>query len=159
MGRCWTAVELSRIARLCVQHGVNICSDEVWGDLALEEEVPFTSFLGLLPRGGGDGGRLQAAGVEGLRERLMVLMSPAKTFNTASLDIAIAVIPNGQLYHRFAKASEAHVTTPFGYAGAIAAYGNTECEAWRHRLIAYLRANRNHAVANLSAIRGLRLVR
>ena len=34
--------------------------------------------------------------------------------------------------------------------GALAAYTDAECEAWRLRLVAYLKANRDHAARKLS---------
>ena len=70
---------MERVARTCVAHDVVMCSDEVWGELPLQpEEAPFCSALALLPRDGGGVGA-GAAGVEpveGLRERLVVLLSP-----------------------------------------------------------------------------------
>ena len=44
------------------------------------------------------------AGVEGLRERLIVLTSPSKCFNIASLDIAVAVVPHAPLFRKFRNA-------------------------------------------------------
>ena len=35
--------------------------------------------------------------------------------------------------------------TAFGYAATLSAYGDAECEAWRQRLVAYLRHNRDCA--------------
>lgn len=46
----------------------------------------------------------------------------------------------------------------FGYAAARAAYGDPECEAWRGRLIAYLRVNRDYAAAVLRTVEGVRFV-
>ena len=45
----------------------------------------------------------------------------------------------------------------FAYAAAEAAYGDDECEAWRRRLVAYLRANRDHAARALESM-GVRSV-
>ena len=48
-GRCWTPAELAHVARLCVAHGVLLCSDEVWGEVPLDPDAtPFTSMLALL---------------------------------------------------------------------------------------------------------------
>ena len=56
VGRAWTRAEMARVASLCVQHSVVLCSDEVWGDLTFAPSVaPFTSALSLLPRAGGEG--------------------------------------------------------------------------------------------------------
>lgn len=207
VGRCWTRLELVRVARLCVTHEVTLCSDEVWGEMPLDEaEHPFISMLSLLTddddtRGSSTDDPAAASGVCGLRSRLIVLLSPSKCFNVATLDLAVAVVPDETLLGRMrlhgrdaAEASGCDGTrcaralppalplapprdtsptrspqrplppsqwqvTCFGYAAATAAYTSPECEVWRHRLIAYLRANRDYACAALDAMNGVRWVR
>ena len=64
----------------------------MWGEVPLETEAaPFHSALSLLadPEYGA-----------ALSERLIVLTSPSKCFNVASLDIAAAVIPNDTVRRR-----------------------------------------------------------
>lgn len=147
-GRCWSEAELTRVAELCVEHGVDLCSDEVWGEVPLDEAAaPFVSMLSLLPTADGPGG------VAGLRERLVVLISPSKCFNVATCDIAIAVVPDDSLRARFRRrGADAAEVPPFGFAAAEAAYGADESEAWRSRLLDYLRANRDHAAATLQSL-------
>ena len=153
-GRCWPRDDLSRLLRLCVDHGVTVCSDEVWGELPLEPSAtPFTSALALASG---------PASVPGLRERLIVLTSPSKCFNVATLDIALAAVPDGALREAFRRAGAETGTAevpPFGYFGAEACYGDGESEAWRRRLVAYLAANRDAALAALAAVPGLRATR
>lgn len=76
--------------RLCVANDVVISSDEVWGEMPLTTESPFTSLLRLLPNSAPE---QQDAGIPGLRERLILLISPSKCFNIASLDLAVARLP------------------------------------------------------------------
>ena len=144
-GRCWPADELRRLARLCVAHDVLLCSDEVWGELPLEPAAaPFTSALALLDE-------------PGVAERLIVLTSPSKCFNVATLDVALAVVPDAQLRAEFiAEGRDMAEVTPFGYFAAEAAYGDAESEAWRQRLVAYIRANRDYAIARLRPLAGVR---
>lgn len=225
-GRCWTRDDVRRVASLCATHDVLLCSDEVWGEMPLEAPTtPFTSALALLEE------------VEGLRERLIVLTSPSKCFNVATLDIALAVVPDPALQSAFvaagrdqaevgasptkrgertgplpsraphalttppsdlpyssnaarvhartrahsathALARSAHrrgshpspslhpshhrgshrpcsQVTPFGFFAAEAAFGPAESEAWRQRLITYVRANRDYAIARLGAVPGM----
>lgn len=163
-GRCWTRSELTAVARMCVENDVTICSDEVWGELPLEaDKHPFTSFLALLPRPPGTAGDVDAVdsdrGVPGLAERLIVLTSPAKAFNIASLGIATAVIPHAPLYARYRAASDdiAEVSC-FGFEATLWAYTDPNCEAWRQRVVEYVRANRAYAVAALNSIAGVRAV-
>ena len=46
--------------------------------------------------------------------------------------------------------------TPFGYEAALAAYSHPECARWRLRLLAYVRANRDHALLSLAVLPGVR---
>lgn len=147
VGRCWTRADLERAARLCVAHDVLVCSDEVWGELPLQpSSAPFVSMLGLLD-------------VPGLRERLIVLTSPSKAFNVATLDVAVAVVPGDSLRSRLrAAGADAAEVTCFGYTAATAAYADAESERWRQRLVDYLLANRDHAVQALAAMDGVKFV-
>lgn len=139
-GRCWPRQDLMRLASLCVQHDVLVCSDEVWGEMPLQPDTaPFTSALALVED------------VSGLAERLLVLTSPSKCFNVATLDIALTVVPDATLRAEFAAAGrDAAEVTPFGYFATEACYGDPESEAWRQRLVTYLRANRDYAVQRLT---------
>ena len=163
-GRCWTRQELVRVARLCVTHDVLLCSDEVWGELPLDPTAhPFTSMLALITAAdtstvatagaAADPAGVAPDGVPGLYERLVVLTSPSKCFNVAPLDIATAIIPHEPLRTTFiACGRDAAEVSVFGYVAAQAAYGEPECEAWRMRLVDYLRANRDVAAARLTAM-------
>jgi len=144
-GRCWTRDDVRRVASLCTAHNVLLCSDEVWGEMPLEPSAtPFTSVLAMLPE------------VEGLRERLIVLTSPSKCFNVATLNIALAVVPDPALQSMFLAAGRDQAeVTPFGFFAAEAAFGPAESEAWRQRLIDYVRANRDYAIARLGAVPGM----
>ena len=147
-GRCWSRSELARLATLCGTHDVLVCSDEVWGELPLRPDAaPFTSALALLDE------------VPTLRQRLVVLTSPSKCFNVATLNVAIGVVPDPALRAELAHAGrDMAEVTPFGYFAALAAYSEPESEAWRRRLVTYLRANLEYAVARLAAVPGVRAV-
>ena len=163
-GRCWTPGDLGRVAELCVRHDVLLCSDEVWGEMPLEpRRAPFHSALSLLDGessgsgGSGGGGSGGGGGGGALRERLIVITSPSKCFNVATLDVALAVVPDATLRSEFiAEGRDMAEVTPFGYFAAEAAYGDDECEAWRQRLVSYVRANRDYAMARLAAVPGVR---
>ena len=139
-GRCWSRAELLRLAALCVEHDVLVCSDEVWGEMPLmPAAAPFTSALALVDE------------IPNLLQRLLVLTSPSKCFNVATLDIALTVVPDEALRAEFAAAGrDAAEVTPFGYFATEACYGHAESEAWRLRLVAYLHANRDYAVDALT---------
>jgi len=140
VGRVWTRDEMVRVATACVKHDVVLVSDEVWRELILDEDkTPFTGAGSLLNE------------VDGLRERLVVMTSPSKTYNVAGCDVAVACIPDKALRLHFARSgSDKAEITPFGYAALLAAYTDPSCEEWRQRLLAYLRANRDHIHETLS---------
>ena len=164
-GRVWSRGELSRLASLCVSHGVTLLSDEVWAEVVYDDDDDDEP-SGSASRAG-DGAGFTGMGAllaEHPELSLVVLTSPSKAFNVATTDIALAAIPDARLRRAFSRvgADKAEVT-PFGYAACEAAYvdADGEVEAWRRRLVAYLAANRDHAEAVLlgAGAPGLRLTR
>jgi cystathionine beta-lyase len=125
-GRAYGREELAALAALCARHDLVVCSDEIHGDLMLDDRahLPFAA-LG-----------------ESIAARTITLMSPAKTFNTPGLNCGFALIPDPALRARFGRAGQGIVPHPnaFGYAACRAAYA--EGEPWREALIGYLRGNR-----------------
>jgi len=142
VGRVWTKEEMTRVAKLCVEHDVILVSDEVWRELILDEErTPFTGAASLIGE------------IEGLRERVIVMTSPSKTFNVAGCDVAIACVPDKALRLHFARAgSDKAEITPFGLAACKAAYTDDSCEVWRQRLLAYLKSNRDRVIESLVSV-------
>ena len=158
-GRVWRRTELEAVARCCAKHDAILCSDEVWSALVLDDAVtPFVSM-----------GELAASDLA-LRERLVVLTSPSKCYNVAALDVALAIVPNDALRRRYVRAGRDQAeVTPFGLAACEAIWLPSSapphdgtatvaarrdfltpergaCEAWRVKLVAYLRSNRDFAL-------------
>jgi cystathionine beta-lyase len=81
-------------------------------------------------------------------------MAPSKTFNTAGLGCAFAVIPSEDLRRRFrqAKVGIVPMLNPYGYLAATVAY--RDCADWRAALIDYLRGNRDTLAAELGGMTG-----
>jgi len=127
VGRRYDRQELVRVAELCVQRNIVLCSDEIHCDLILD---------------GQDHSPTAALSTE-IASQTITLMAPSKTFNLPGLNCAFAVIPNSHLRKRFKKARQAIVPFPnaLGYAACLAAYRDSE--AWRTALIDHLRANKN----------------
>ena len=127
VGRAFEKDELEKIARICAERDVVICSDEVHCDLILDEKehVP-TAMLG------GD-----------IAERTVTLMAASKTFNVAGLSCAFAVISNEELRRNFMHNTK-HIVgevNALGYTATLAAF--RDCEYWRGELLDYLRGNRD----------------
>lgn len=92
-----------------MDHNVTICSDEVWGEMPLNEDAPFHSLLSLLPPDPGSQGR----GVTGLREHLILLISPSKCFNVASLDLAVSVCASLLMVARWTDCNDSSTARAF----------------------------------------------
>jgi len=125
-GRIYSRDELFRIARICENHDLVLCSDEIHSDLLLGSES-----------------HLSIAAIDpAIARRCVTLLAPSKTFNLPGLGCSIAVITNPELRSRFKKAARGIVPDPnlLGMYAALAAYA--ECEDWRRELIEYLRENR-----------------
>ena len=141
-GSVYTGDELGRLADLVVAHDLIVCSDEVHCDLILEPgraHIPIASLN------------------QQIAKRSITLMAPSKTFNTAGLSCAFAVVPDVSLRRRFKYAGEGIVpyVNVFGYNSTQAAYQTGD--DWNRQLVEYLKANRDYLVQEINAIRGLKL--
>ncbi|UCG58004.1 MAG: PatB family C-S lyase [Phycisphaerales bacterium] len=127
VGRRYSREEIKRIAEICLEHNVILCSDEIHCDLLLDEEdhIPTATLS------------------SEICANTITLMAPSKTFNIPGLNCAFAVIPDEGLRTEFINTRQGVVpdTNALGYAGCLAAY--RECEEWRIALIDYLRGNRD----------------
>ena len=131
VGRVFRQEELERMATLCLERRITICSDEIHCDLIFS----------------GHEHRPIAALDPEIAARTVTLMAPSKTFNIPGLGCSFAVIPDPALRARF-KAGQrgvvGHVTVP-GYVAALAAYRDSG--PWLEALLTYLEANRDLVVA------------
>ncbi|MGD0782764.1 MAG: PatB family C-S lyase [Candidatus Aminicenantales bacterium] len=145
VGRVWTPVELGALGRLAADRGLVIIADEIHSDLVFDgrRHTPLAS--------------LEA----GLAARTVTLQAPSKTFNTAGLTAAFAVISDPGLRARFDAQLECaglSIGNVFGQAALQAAYA--EGGPWLDALRIYLEGNFDFADAffreRLPALRFLR---
>lgn len=127
-GRVFTGDELSGLARVCLDRGVVICSDEIHCGLVLDSERSHICLASL---------------DEAIARRTITLLSPSKTYNLPGLGCSLAVIPDGGLRSAFRAAMAGIVphVNALGFTAALAAY--CDGEDWRQALLAYLRDNRD----------------
>jgi len=127
VGRVFTRRELERMAEICLRHNVVICSDEIHCDFVYpgHHHIPI--------------GSLSAE----VANQTVTLLAPSKTFNTAGLHFAVAVVPNGELRQKLCTAKRGVVGEPdiLSYTAALAAYRNGQ--DWLDELMGYLLANRD----------------
>jgi cysteine-S-conjugate beta-lyase len=127
VGRVFTRQELERMAEICLEKGVLICSDEIHCDLIYPgyRHIPIASLS------------------ERIAENTITLMAPSKTFNIPGLSFSFAVIQSPSLRTKFRRAQQGLVNwvNTLGLTAAHAAYG--EGDPWLSELLVYLQGNRD----------------
>jgi cysteine-S-conjugate beta-lyase len=127
VGRVYRRDELTRMAEICLRHGLWICADEIHCELTFsgQQHVPFAS---LDPE---------------IADRTVTLMAPSKTFNLAGLKCSVAIIPNAALREKFvaAQVDMVKAVNILGYSAALAAY--RDGQPWLDELLRYLETNRD----------------
>jgi cystathionine beta-lyase len=132
VGRAYTQAELSRIAEICLEQDITICSDEIHSEILLDGARHFP-IASLSPE---------------IEKKSVTLIGPGKSFNMSGLFCAFAVIPESGLREKFQtelKRTALEVNN-LGLVAARAAYSG-ECDEWLLALRKYLQANRDLALA------------
>lgn len=140
VGRVWNESELQKLAYLCLDRNIILCSDEIHCDLILDKNARHTPTATLSQE---------------IAQNTITLMSPAKTFNLPGFNCGYAIIPNARLRHRFKKAADGIVphVNALGYTGCRAAY--TSDSGWLEEVLAYLRGNHQFLHARINQLPGL----
>ncbi len=128
VGRVYRRDELARLAEICLERGVLICSDEIHCDL-LFKGSQHTPIASLDPE---------------IARSTITLMAPSKTFNIPGLKFSFAVIQNPELRELYQNSRRGLVgwINILGWVAAKAAY--QEGQEWLGQLLAYLQANRDY---------------
>jgi cystathionine beta-lyase len=141
VGSVFSENELKKIASICAQHGVVVCSDEIHCDLILDgsQHIP-------------------AGKLDDIADASITLMAASKTFNVAGLGTSFAIIPDAKTRQRFVRAGAGIVPWPniLGLVAVDVAF--TQCNEWRQDLLDYLRGNRDFLVNEINKIDGLRTI-
>ncbi|MFC6175887.1 MalY/PatB family protein [Companilactobacillus huachuanensis] len=127
VGKIWSVDELIQIASLCNKYDVKLFSDEIHGDLTLNES-------GYHPIFGLDAKYLN---------NVVVAVSPSKTFNVAAMHAATIIVPNENLRGQVSRGLNSEELAEPNFVaipGTIAAY--TKGHDWLLALKDKLRANR-----------------
>ncbi len=127
-GQAFTRAELQGMADICLQNDTIIVSDEIHSELILDgtKHIPIAT---LSPE---------------IADKTITLIAPSKTFNTAGLFCAFAIIPNADLREKFKVANEqvtGHVSS-MGLIAAETAFSGV-CDDWLAELLPYLKSNRD----------------
>ena len=128
VGRVFKQTELARMAEICLQQDITICSDEIHCDLIFKghRHIPIAT---LDPE---------------IAQNTITLMAASKTFNIAGLQCSFAVIQNPDLRERFKHAGKGLVSwvNVMGMVATEAAYRLGQ--EWLDELMLYLKANRDY---------------
>jgi len=126
VGRVFTRAELERMAEICLENDVLICSDEIHCDLVYpgRRHIPIASLS------------------NEISSRVITLMAPSKTFNIPGLEFSFAIAPNVELRKKMEASRHGLIGHPgiFAYPAAKAAYMHGE--DWLREVLGYLEANR-----------------
>lgn len=127
LGRVWSPGDILKLAQFCERHDLILCSDEIHCDLVLDTDLKHTTAL-TLP--------------EPLRQRVVMLSAPSKTFNIAGICFTYMAVPNAELLASIRKIQGHTLPTlnVFAHAASLAAY--TSGWDWHAKLLDSLRANR-----------------
>ena len=134
-GIVWTRTEVERIASLCQKYHVILLSDEIHGDL-VRDNVKYTPVFSVS---------------EALRDNIISLVSPSKTFNVAALHAATVIIPDENLRYivnQGLNSDELAEPNLLAIPATIAAY--TEGFSWLHELLVIINRNFNYAAKEIT---------
>lgn len=134
--------ELKSLAALVKKYRLILCSDEIHCGLVLEgRHFPI------------------AAVCPDIRDQVITLMAPSKTYNIPGLGFSFAVISDERLRHAFIQAKKGVVPdiNVLGYTAALAAFRDSE--TWLNEVLSYLRINRDLVCDRLGKCEGLSVIR
>jgi cystathionine beta-lyase len=143
-GRVFTRDELIALARICLDRGLIICSDEIHCDLIMEPGCRHIPIASLSPE---------------IARNTITLMAPSKTYNIPGLGCSFAVISDDTLRRRFTRAMTGivpHVNI-LGMVAAQAAYQYGG--PWLNAVIDYLRGNRDMVAQAIGRMPGLAMAK
>lgn len=139
-GTVFRRAELERLGAFAEKHNLLIVSDEIHCDLLLEPGLVHCPIASLSPK---------------ISSRTVTLMAPSKTFNTAGIGVAFAIIEDAVLREAFSfdLKKSVHDASLMAYEAALAAY--RDCDAWLSAQLEYLRSNRDLVQASVARLPGV----
>lgn len=129
VGRVWTREELIKVGEFCLKHKLLLFVDEIHGDI-VAEGVEFISAL-TLP--------------ENIRNILIQVSSPTKTFNVPGVIVSYMVIPNCQIREKIkADIDRIGMHNPNIFSLSVVENAYTKCDDWYHELLDYINKNETY---------------
>jgi aspartate/methionine/tyrosine aminotransferase len=142
LGRVWRREELQALADLARRHDLWILSDEVWADIIFAPNE-HTSIAALGPE---------------MARRTFTVYGFSKGYGLAGLRLGLVVSPSAEEHRSLVAASHADETaygvSTLSQVAGIAAF--ERADDWLARFVAHLQRQRDHAVARLNRMDGVR---
>lgn len=146
VGRVWTEQEIKEINQLTQANNLYLISDEIHGDLVFKDYV-FNSVLR----------------DNNSKEKIIVLSSPAKTFNVAGIKASYVITKNAEVKHRLTAAFKRNGLNDldlFAIETLNCLYGNPEqALIWLTNLMEVLEENYHYLEKCFTDIERLELIR
>lgn len=130
-GHVWTSSELKRIGDLCLKHHVLIISDEIHCDLC-DDGVEYHPFASIS---------------EEIKQNVITLIAPTKTFNMAGIQTSAILIYNKYLMQKVDRGintDEIAEPNTFACTAAIAAFNTGR--VWNLECIKYIGNNKKEVI-------------
>lgn len=124
VGRVWSRKELKELAKICIENGITIISDEIHADLVFKKFTPLASIN------------------QDIADITVTLNSPGKSFNIAGLNASYIICQNSKLKKKIDQILKKRVLNTINVFGLIAmqvAYENGD--TWIKELRKYLKSN------------------
>lgn len=146
-GHSFTEDELIRLASICKEFNTVLVSDEVHSGIQYDGNKHFTVLR--LP--------------EELRENVVLITGPSKSYNVMGLTYGLLIIPSGELRARYTESMDGYdmnfATNIFGMAATEAAFSKASDE-WIDSLNSYMQSNLDYLCEyfekNIPAIKVIR---
>ena len=127
-GRVWSEAELQELARFCIERDLILVSDEIHHDLVFP----------------GATHHVTAKAAPEVRDRLVTLVAPSKTFNIAGGQVGFTIISNPDLRTRLGRVNAAAgLGSPNRIGALMATAAYADGAAWLDALLPYLAENRD----------------
>jgi cystathionine beta-lyase len=131
VGHVFSRRELLEMAKICIENGAGIVSDEIHGELVLGN-AKFTPLASHSPD---------------IAKHTITLISASKAFNVPGLSCAFAIIPDANMREKFYKTAYGmyYEVSIMGLTAARVAYSG-QADSWLNQLRRHLTANRDFLV-------------
>lgn len=134
LGLTFSLKDLNKMLGICHKYGLYVSSDEIHADFAMPGHEVVSAL------------RCKKE----YQDKLIVSLSPTKTFNLAGLKVSYVVVPNKEVREKLSKGMHSRGVESiniFGLEALIAAYKNGD--QWLKECISYMNENFNYVVTFL----------